>query len=371
MAYDFPASPSVGTLFAPAGGPSWQWNGTGWINVSPAGLIQEAPLDGQNYVRRNGVWVPAPTPSNNRIVNGAMQISQENGSTLGSTVGYYPADQWVSNFITLTTSAVRTASTDPRIGPFYISNGINVAKPSLAAGDLSYLAQFLEGQRFADLYWGSPSAKPIVVRFKANTSVPGSYAFQLRNVDATRSYVAPIALDGPVKEFIVPIPGCTDGTWPVDNTRWGSIGICAAAGATYQAPTPNTWQAGNYLGFVGMSNLATTVNQSFAVGQVGLYLDDGSGFPPTWELPDPSEEQFACYRYWTKLSLTVIPTFSGGVPYMNSAWFKALMRVAPAISATGAVGGATFDTWNGGQGVRQVTFASAAGDVIIVANARM
>jgi hypothetical protein len=339
VAYDFPASPSVGTLFSPAGGPSWQWNGVGWINVSPAGLIQEAPLDGQNYVRRNGVWVPAPTPSKNRILNGAMQVSQENGSTLGNTNNYYPADQWLSAYNALTSSSVRTASTDPRIGPFYISLGINVAKPSLAATDYSYLAQYFEGLKLADLYWGSPSAKPIVVRFKANCSVPGTYALQLRNADATRSYVAPIALDGPVKEFIVPIPGCTDGTWPVDTGKWGIMGICPAAGANLLAPTPNTWQAGNYLGFVGMSNLATTANQSFSLGQVGLYLDDGSGFPPTWELPDPAQELIACMRYWQKTNGNG-GYFSGNVTagsgYLASRSYVVPMRASPAASGTNA-----------------------------------
>jgi hypothetical protein len=37
--YDFPNAPSLGTVFSPAGGPSWQWNGTGWVNVAPAGNI--------------------------------------------------------------------------------------------------------------------------------------------------------------------------------------------------------------------------------------------------------------------------------------------------------------------------------------------
>jgi hypothetical protein len=107
MPFDFPNSPSSGQQFTPAGGPTYQWNGTGWIKVttgqgigavafvsdiappvaghgslwyesdtgvlymryddgnsqqwvqvsSPAGSqILEAPSDGKEYVRINGVW---------------------------------------------------------------------------------------------------------------------------------------------------------------------------------------------------------------------------------------------------------------------------------------------------------------------------
>jgi hypothetical protein len=37
--FDFPNSPSLGTVFSPSGGPSWQWNGQGWVNVLPAGGV--------------------------------------------------------------------------------------------------------------------------------------------------------------------------------------------------------------------------------------------------------------------------------------------------------------------------------------------
>jgi hypothetical protein len=37
--FDFPAAPSVGTIFAPAGGPAWQWNGSTWATVSPTGMV--------------------------------------------------------------------------------------------------------------------------------------------------------------------------------------------------------------------------------------------------------------------------------------------------------------------------------------------
>lgn len=39
MAYNFPASPSNGDTYVPAGGPSWLFNGTGWVvSSSSSGL---------------------------------------------------------------------------------------------------------------------------------------------------------------------------------------------------------------------------------------------------------------------------------------------------------------------------------------------
>ena len=38
MAYDFPASPAVGAVFTPSGGPTWQWDGTVWKNTATAVL---------------------------------------------------------------------------------------------------------------------------------------------------------------------------------------------------------------------------------------------------------------------------------------------------------------------------------------------
>jgi hypothetical protein len=63
MAFDFPSSPTPGTVFTPAGGPTWQWDGTTWLLV-PAAAVPTLTAE-----------------SRNRILNGAMQISQENGIT--------------------------------------------------------------------------------------------------------------------------------------------------------------------------------------------------------------------------------------------------------------------------------------------------
>ena len=52
MAYDFPSSPSVGQIFAPAGGPSWTWNGTAWMEGGA--VASGAIID--RYYTTSGTW---------------------------------------------------------------------------------------------------------------------------------------------------------------------------------------------------------------------------------------------------------------------------------------------------------------------------
>jgi len=53
MAFDFPANPTPGSTYSPAGGPTYVWDGSAWaisaISVMP-------PNDGGEYVMVNGAW---------------------------------------------------------------------------------------------------------------------------------------------------------------------------------------------------------------------------------------------------------------------------------------------------------------------------
>lgn len=57
MAMDFPTSPNPGQTYTYAG-ITYTWNGYGWIGgaLGSAGVIGDAPSDGNEYVRVNGVW---------------------------------------------------------------------------------------------------------------------------------------------------------------------------------------------------------------------------------------------------------------------------------------------------------------------------
>ena len=71
MPFDFPSSPTAGQIFTPPGGPTYR--------------LAESALAGAQR---------ATAETRSRIVNGAMQISQENGNTAGPAAAISSADQW-------------------------------------------------------------------------------------------------------------------------------------------------------------------------------------------------------------------------------------------------------------------------------------
>ena len=253
MPFDFPSSPTEGQIFNAPSGPSYVFNAPVWKQLVPPQIV-------------------ATAEARNRIVNPAMQISQENGDTLSSTNGFFPADQWQF------TSPIATTGTGREAPPNFSPNGgrrittnIATGKPSLAATDLWYFTQRVEGVRLADFQWGTAAAKPAVLRFWANSTVAGTYSVNIRNSAVDRSFLASFTLAASTwKEVIIPVPADTTGTWLKDTGVGMHLAICWAVGTTYQGAAG--WQAGNFLGVTGMTNGAATLS-SFYLADVGLYLD--------------------------------------------------------------------------------------------------
>lgn len=59
MAFNFPASPSVGALFSPVGGVTYQWNGTVWLLVVPALSPVEEVVGGMITIGTSAPSTPA------------------------------------------------------------------------------------------------------------------------------------------------------------------------------------------------------------------------------------------------------------------------------------------------------------------------
>jgi hypothetical protein len=295
------------------------------------------------YTYTSGRWLQRPYPRArpfNYLINPAFQISQEQGSNFGNTNVFYPADQWTIRFVGTQGGAIqRFVTTDPTLSPYYLQFYAPTAKPSLAAGDYIFLHQFIEGQRMAGLLFGTTSAKRVVARFTAWAAAPGTYAFNLRNGLGDRSYVVPIALTASPKVFELSIPGDTTGTWPVDNSPAMQWAITGASGATFLTASPNSWQAGNFLGHTGMANIAASAVQVIVVARCGLYGDpDGNLLAPIWECPTDREVVYECGRYWRKTThlqgLAVSQTTSS--PQRTSAIAMVPSRIVPAVSLVGA-----------------------------------
>lgn len=225
----------------------------------------------------------------NRIVNGDMRVSQENGTTSGTTNGRYPVDQWAQYFVTSagTLTVAQVASVTPAGSPNRLRATVTVADASLAAGEYWTLSQNLEGSNVADFQYGGSSAKASVLRFGFKGPA-GTYAAALHNSAANRSFVALFTISAGQANTdtvqTIAITGDTTGTWlTTDGVIGITLDIVLAAGSTYQGVAG--WQAGNVLGTSAVSNGMGTGSAVFELFDVGLKLDpDATGVYGAYEV---------------------------------------------------------------------------------------
>ena len=243
----------------------------------------------------------------NRIVNPAMQISQERGTTLVdvTTIAAYTVDQWQAYLSTTpggTLRAQQVASVSPAGSPFRLRFTAQAADASIAAADVYSVLQAIEGQMIADARFGTASARQIVVRFGVRSSLAGTFGVRLANSGGTRSYVTTITIaGGEINTDLlrtIAIPGDTSGTWLTDTGIGLTLQITLAAGTTWQG-TAGSWQGSNITTTSGQTNFMGTANATFELFDVGLYVDPlAIGVAPPFEVPAWDEDLRACQRYY-------------------------------------------------------------------------
>lgn len=279
----------------------------------------------------------------NRLINGCMQVSQENGTTAVTTNGAYPADQWTLNFAGtgFAVSAQRVASTTLASASHRLRFTVTTAKTSLATGDALWFQQPLEGQFMADAQFGVSGAKQLLYRFMFKAPA-GTYHYAATNYATNRTFIGSFTVesgDANIDKLqTVIISGDTTGSWPIDNAGWGFIRICLGGGSTYQGASG--WQSGNLLCTSSQFNGLGSVSNVFEFGDAGLYIDRNSaGIFPYFEMPEYHAEEIRCMRYWEKLVAGI--TESGG-GYLI--WpFKTRKRATPTYVLAG--GGAATDVY--------------------------
>jgi hypothetical protein len=286
--------------------------------------------------------VVATAQARNRIVNGAMQISQEAGNTNLGGSGQYPADQFGVLFVTTgTINFQRVQVVTPNGSANRLRVVIVAADTSLAAGEYLFVQSAVEGIRVADFRWGSASAKQVVLRFWWK-SPAGTYSVMVGNGSApTRSYIANFTVSAGQAntdtEQTLVIPGDTSGTWPTDTSAGLLLRICMASGTTFQGAAG--WQAGNVFATSATSNGMASTSNVYELFDVGLYLDPlATGVAPRWEMPDEAQELAACQRYFNRILGAATGGYHlGGNSYYEPLTLSSEMRIAPALA---------FDAWS-------------------------
>lgn len=277
----------------------------------------------------------------NYIINGGMQVSQENGATAGSLSNYYPVDTFYLSFVSTTGvySAQQVVSLTPAGSPNRLRVTVTTADAAVATGDVVWVENLIEGLRAADLRFGSASARTITIQFGVKAPA-GIYGVAVLNGANNRSCVAEYVIAAGeantdvVKSVI--IAGDITGTWAADNTIGLKVRWSLMAGATYQQAA-GSWGTGNFMSSPNQFNLFGTNGNVFELFDVGLY--EGA-VAPLFQVPDYASELALCQRYYYTIKhngvgICLMSAYSATLAVAGMIPFPFKMRAAPTYSISG------------------------------------
>ena len=297
----------------------------------------------ENYMRANNLDFGL----RNRIINGAMQISQRGTSFTGLTDdgGQYTLDRWrwSENGTMDGAQAVTQDSSANTVAGF--TNSLKVqtttAKAALGTSLSCRVEQFIEGLNTYDLAWGTANAKAITISFWVRSSLTGTHGGSIRNSADDRSYpfsYTIVAADT-WEQKIITIPGDTTGTWLTTNGTGLRLTFSLGAGTSLSGPA-NTWAAAGYQNVTGAVSVIGTLNATWYI--TGVQLEEGSQATP-FEYRHHSKELSLCQRYYEVflLGATGAPQnlfLSGvltGANCTHTCYFKTTKRTDPSWAAVG------------------------------------
>jgi len=238
----------------------------------------------------------------NRIINGAMVISQRNGTTSTTpTASAYALDRWTTLLSQSSKFSIQqnAGSVTPPVGFSNYLGITSLSAYSVGAGDYFGIYQPLEGYNTADLGFGTANAKTVTLSFQIYSSLTGTFGGSLRNFDGSRSYpfTYTVSSANTWTSISITIAGDTSGTW-VGSSNAGSMLLTfgLGVGSTYNG-TASSWSSNNYISATGATSVVGTNVATFYI--TGVQLEVGSS-ATGYEYENYTSLLSKCQRYCLK-----------------------------------------------------------------------
>ena len=237
----------------------------------------------------------------NIIINGAMKVAQRSTSVtgIGGSNGYFTVDRF---YIGKGDTAGRLTMTQTADGPSGFANCIKLdcttADTSVAAGELLWLEQKIEGQDLQQFKKGTSDAEQYSVSFYVKGNANATYALALHDTDNSRHIVKLFSVTTAWTRITMTFPADTTGAFNDDNAHSLSVRIWLHAGSTY---TSGTLQSSAWAGLTaanraaGITSFFDSTDRTFFL--TGLQLEVGSVATP-FEHRSFGEELALCQRYF-------------------------------------------------------------------------
>jgi hypothetical protein len=243
---------------------------------------------------------PASSVFRNRIINGAMVISQRIGTTsttISNATDTYYLDRYASYTGTNANNTIQQVSTAP--AGFINSTLITIGTgASPAAGTGNYLYQNIEGLNITDLAWGTADAKTVTLSFWVRSSLTGTFSGALSNNGLNRSYpfTYTISSANTWTQASVTITGDTTGTWLTTNGVGIRVWFDLGSGSNFQG-TAGSWVASDKRAATGSVQLVATSGATFYI--TGVQLEVGTN-ATSFDYRPYGTELALCQRYYEK-----------------------------------------------------------------------
>jgi len=236
----------------------------------------------------------------NAIINGNFHIWQY-GTSFVSIASGYSADRWrfgkagTSGVIDISRSTdVPTFAQAGRIFNYSLLVDCQTADNSVAAGDVAFVEQRIEGYNFANL-----AQKQITLSFWVKSTKVGTSCIFITNNGNDRTCVKEFTINtSDTWEFkVITFPASpSDGNWNYTNGIGARVGFTLICGSTYQA-TAGAYSNGEYYGSANQINHYDSTSNNFRI--CGIQLEAGS-VATSFEHRPFQNELALCQRYYEK-----------------------------------------------------------------------
>ena len=236
----------------------------------------------------------------NRIINGAMVVSQRNGTSAVTIDGgaSYTLDRYLCQDNTDGSYTVAQSSTAPDGFTNSLLVTITGTDSSLTTTQFGRIVQRIEGFNTADLGWGTANAKTVTLSFWVRSSVTGTFTGTFVNNDSNRIYgfTYTISSANTFEYKTITIAGDTTGTWATNNSTGIELNLSIGAGPD-RSVTAGSWGTSLAYAATGQTNLFATNGATFYI--TGVQLEKGST-ATSFDYRPYGTELALCQRYFQK-----------------------------------------------------------------------
>lgn len=254
--------------------------------------------------------------SRNAVINGNFDIWQRGTSFAAIASDTFFADRWQIGF---GTSSVQTITRDTSV-PTVAESGIlssysmkldiTTADASIAAGDVNYIRNKIEG-----FDWKNLAQREFTLSFWVKSNLTGTNCVSFINGGFDRSYVAEYTINSAntwEKKTITVPASPSAGTWDYTNGIGIGVYFMSAVGSTYQT-TAGSWQTGFFLGTSNQVNRLATIGNNLFIAQVQL---EAGAVATDFAYRPFATELSLCQRYYEK-NLPIETAPADGAAYQH------------------------------------------------------